>query len=204
MMDEFYLALSCLLLILCVYQLQAWLDVEAFIHRIKDGVANMLMIAAQHKRTSRQSKQSISLMDASEMIDIVKLGLSAGLSFDAALDAYCMQCDSALASLFDAAHMSWIVGTSTRREALLQAARKSGVEELNAFVVAVLQALEFGAPVVDVLDQQSEQMRKAYKAAIEHKIEQVPIKILIPTATLVLPALLLAIMGPLSASNSFF
>lgn len=203
-MGNLYLIASCFLWAICIYQLQTWLDIEVCAQRLKEGIANTLMIIARCKRTFRRGKQSISLMDASEMIDIIKLGLSAGLSFDAALDSYCMQRTSELASLFDAAHMSWIVGTSTRKEALLEAAQKSGIEELNAFAVAVLQALEFGAPVVDVLNQQSEQMRKAYKAAIEHRIEQVPIKILIPTATLVLPALLLAIMGPLAASNSFF
>ena len=41
------------------------------------------------------------------------------------------------------------------------------------------------------------EIRAAHRAAVEREIERAPVKLLIPTGTLILPALLLSILGPL-------
>ena len=88
----------------------------------------------------------VSLGEVSEMIDVVRLGLSAGLSFDAALEIFCANRRSVLALRLERACMAWQVGVGTREDELLAAARDLDV---------------------------------------------------IPTGTLILPALLLSILGPL-------
>ena len=50
------------------------------------------------------------------MIDVVRLGLSAGLSFDAALELYCTGRESALARRMGEAMLAWCMGVSTREE----------------------------------------------------------------------------------------
>ena len=52
----------------------------------------------------------VSLSEVSEMIDVVRLGLSAGLSFDAALEVFCANRRSALALRLERACMAWQVG----------------------------------------------------------------------------------------------
>ena len=69
------------------------------------------------------------------------------------------------------------------------------------FGATVCQALAFGAPVSDALLAQSREIREANRAEIERAIERAPVKILIPTGTLILPALLLAILGPLLSAS---
>ena len=76
------------------------------------------------------------------MIDVVRLGLSAGLSFDAALELYCTGRESALARRMGEAMLAWRMGVSTREEALLAAARDSGVRALETFATVSSQAIE--------------------------------------------------------------
>ena len=107
----------------------------------------------------------VSLGEVSEMIDVVRLGLSAGLSFDAALEIFCANRRSVLALRLERACMAWQVGV--------------------------------GAPLAETLAAQSREIRAAHRAAVEREIERAPVKLLIPTGTLILPALLLSILGPL-------
>ena len=68
----------------------------------------------------------VSLGEVSEMIDVVRLGLSAGLSFDAALEVFCANRRSTLALRLERACMAWQVGVGAREDELLAAARDLG------------------------------------------------------------------------------
>ncbi len=139
--------------------------------------------------------------EVADMIDIVGLGLSAGLSFDAALSLYCDGRPGVLAGRLERALLSWQSGIASREEELGAAARDLGAKALEVFAVAVSQALELGAPLAEALAAQSVEVRAQHRAEIEREIERAPDKLLIPTATLILPALLLSILGPLLAAG---
>lgn len=141
--------------------------------------------------------EAASLGRVLEMVDVIRLGLSAGLSFDAALGLYCEQSAGQLASRMLQARLAWQMGMEGREESLLAAARDLKIRQLEAFATAVGQAHAMGAPLADTLAQQGIEMRAAHQAAVEREIERAPVKLLIPTGTLILPALLLSIIGPL-------
>ena len=143
------------------------------------------------------SPTQVSLGEVSEMIDVVRLGLSAGLSFDAALEVFCANRRSTLALRLERACMAWQVGVGTREDELLAAARDLDVRALETFAITVGQALALGAPLAETLAAQSREIRAAHRATVEREIERAPVKLLIPTGTLILPALLLSILGPL-------
>lgn len=143
----------------------------------------------------------VTLGEVSEMVDIVRLGLSAGLSFDAALELYCDGRSGSLAVRLARAHVSWQSGLSTREDELRMIARETGVRALETFAIAVSQALELGAPLAETLEGQGREMRAAHRAEVERRIERAPVKLIIPTGTLILPALLLSILGPLLAAG---
>lgn len=142
-----------------------------------------------------------SLGEVSEMIDIVRLGLSAGLSFDAALEIYCSSRESELASRLGQALVSWRSGLGSREDELMAAATDMHVRALESFAIATGEALALGAPLADTLLAQSREIRSAHRASVERAIERAPVKLLIPTGTLILPALLLSILGPLLAAG---
>lgn len=143
------------------------------------------------------SPTQVSLSEVSEMIDVVRLGLSAGLSFDAALEIFCANRRSVLAVRLERACMAWQVGVGTREDELLAAACDLDVRALETFAITVGQALALGAPLAETLAAQSREIRAAHRATVEREIERAPVKLLIPTGTLILPALLLSILGPL-------
>ena len=122
----------------------------------------------------------VSLGEVSEMIDVVRLGLSAGLSFDAALEIFCAKRRSVLAVRLERACMAWQVGVGTREAELLAAARDLDVRALETFAITVGQALALGAPLAETLAAQSREIRAAHRAAVEREIERAPVKLLIP------------------------
>lgn len=155
----------------------------------------------QRVRARGAPSEAVGLGEVSEMIDIVRLGLSAGLSFDAALGLYCEGRDGVLAARLARAKLLWQTGAGARETELMLAARDLGVRPLESFAVAVGQALLLGAPLAKTLAGQSTEIRAAHRAEVERQIERAPVKLLIPTGTLILPALLLSILGPLLAAG---
>lgn len=139
--------------------------------------------------------------EVAEMIDIVRLGLSSGLSFDASLELYCEGRSDALAARMEQALISWRAGLSSREDELRSVARDFGSTSLEVFALSVSQALELGAPLAETLEGQSGEIRAAHRAEVERRIELAPVKLLIPTGALILPALLLSILGPLLAAS---
>jgi tight adherence protein C len=136
---------------------------------------------------------------------VLTLGLTAGLSFDASLELYCSRYRNDLSASLSEAMASWRIGLSTRSEALAHLAEELDVDALQRFASAVTEALAFGSPLADVLEHQAQAIRDEHRSHVEEEIEKVPVKMLIPLGTLIVPAMLLAILGPLMgpAFNSF-
>ncbi len=132
-----------------------------------------------------------------EMLDILALGLSAGLSFDASLELYCSGSDDELAQRLLATMRGWQMGLEGRREALEGLAARVSAPSLVRFCASVSEALSFGAPLAQTLERQADAIREEQRASVEQRIEEVPVRMLVPLGTLVVPAMLLAILGPL-------
>ncbi len=135
-----------------------------------------------------------------EMLDIVTLGLTAGLSFDASLELYCSRFGTELARELWVTMLDWRLGLSTRAEALQGLARRLDSVTLRRFADVVTEALEFGSPLAATLERQASMLRDEQRSHVEEEIERTPVKMLIPLGTLIVPALLLSILGPLLSS----
>ena len=138
------------------------------------------------------------------LIDVLTLGLSAGLSFDASLALYCDRYQTELSQAFSEAMLSWRMGVMSRESALDAMAGELGVDALARFATVVGESLEFGSPLASALEVQAKAIRDEQRAQIEEEIEKAPVKMLIPLGVLVVPAMLLAILGPLLASAVSF
>lgn len=177
-------------------------------HRVRDElrVLGALLERAAHRLARPQDPDDtrVSLSEVSEMIDVVNLGLSAGLSFDAALELYGASRHTLLAREMMRALLLWRIGAGTREEELTAVARRVHMKVLESFAVAVSEAIALGAPLAETLAAQGREIRAAHRAEIERAIEQAPVKLLIPTGTLILPALLLSILGPFVAASGMW
>lgn len=161
----------------------------------KEGV-----ISALSRGRLEKARRGKCLDELPELIDVVVLGLSAGISFDASLAIYCDRYQTMLSALLSEAMRSWQLGFKNRQQALKDLSESLKVDAFSAFVDTVCESLAFGTPLAKTLVEQGDAVRDRRKSDVEERIEKTPVKMIIPIGTLVLPAMLLAIMGPLFAS----
>lgn len=146
--------------------------------------------------SSRRIREQI-VREMPTFLDILTLGLSAGLSFDASVELYCARYETTLADRMSNAMLGWRLGACGREEALERIANEAGAPAMQRFAATVSEALAFGSPLAGVLEHQAEAIRAEQRAHMEEEIERMPVKMLIPLGTLIVPAMLLSILGPL-------
>lgn len=149
------------------------------------------------RRPSAKARRQRVLKQMPTFLDILTLGLSAGLSFDASMELYCKRYDCELSHLLSDAMLMWRMGAKGRGEALRGIADELDDPTFGRFAATVEEALTFGTPLSEALERQAQVIRDEQRAQTEERIEQVPVKMLIPLGTLIVPAMLLAILGPL-------
>lgn len=131
-----------------------------------------------------------------EMLEVVALGVRSGLSFNRSMQLYTGHFDSPLARECAAAQRSWSSGLSTREAALQGLAQSYDSPLLSRTVAAMVRSLRFGTSLADVLEQAAEQARALRRAKVGERVAKAPVKMMIPTGTLILPAMLLLVLGP--------
>lgn len=174
------------------YAITPWLFVPCI------AVAYVLSRRAPAMLDVRRTRELRSACDEQldVMADIIAMGVRSGLSFDAALDLYCTKFDNVLARHLREAHLEWQSGITSRKEALTALSVRVNSRALRRFSETSLQAIHHGSPLADMLERFSVDIRRRRRAAIERQIAKAPVKLLIPTGTCILPAMLILIMGP--------
>lgn len=160
--------------------------------------ADALELVRRARASERRARLRAScLAELPVMLDVVTLGLSSGLSFDASLELYCERYDTGLSRALAEAMLSWRMGVRGREEALWALADDVGVPALGRFASVVGEALSLGVPLSETLARQAQVIRDEQRSQVEEEIERVPVKMLVPLGVLIVPAMFLAILGPL-------
>lgn len=131
-----------------------------------------------------------------EFLEVLSLGFGAGLNFDASLALYVNHFSTRLASDLMRAQKLWDMGIKTRFEALQELSDSYDFQLLERSFDVIISSLKDGTSLVESLLSLTKQARVEVKIALEERIAKLPIKIMIPTGTLILPAMLLMVMGP--------
>ena len=183
---------------------ERWAPRRALLHpgvaRVIGAAGSLGIVRRAREAEARARSRAECLSELPVKLDVVTLGLSAGLSFDSSLELYCSRYGSELSGLFSEAMLSWRIGARGREEALVWVAGEVGVSALGRFAAVVSEALAFGTPLAETLEQQAQAIREEQRSQVEEEIEKVPVKMLIPLGTLIVPAMFLAILGPLLGS----
>ena len=146
--------------------------------------------AAKRERTACAERH------LSEMLEVVALGLRSGLTFDRSFALYGSHFDNAFALSCAKAYRCWALGLMTRDEALGDLSRSYECDQLARVVDSIVRSLRFGASLAGVLEDAAAQSRAAYQAALGERVAKAPVKMMLPTGTLILPAMLLLVLGP--------
>jgi tight adherence protein C len=149
-------------------------------------------VAVRNAGEKRQIELQRALPDA---IDMMTICVEAGLGFDAALARVARNLEGPVAAECARVLQEMQFGKS-RSEALRALVERTDVRELRTFVSSLIQATEFGISIASVLREQSKEMRVRRRQRAEEKAQKLPVKILIPLITCLLPAMFVVILGP--------
>ncbi len=130
-----------------------------------------------------------------DALDLMTIGVSAGLAFDGALAEIIEKWDNELSREFSVMLGELRIGVG-RREALLNLADRTQVEEIQIMVSQLIQAEEMGMSLTDTLNKLADQMRLRRRQHAEELAQKAAIKMLIPLVFLIFPALFVVILGP--------
>lgn len=146
------------------------------------------------KMRAQQRKEEIQ-DNLPDVLDLLTVSVEAGLGFDAALVKVVEKIKGVVSSEFSRVLQEIKMG-KPRRDALRDLGARSGVDDLVAFVGAIIQADQLGVSIGNVLRLQSEQMRQKRRQRAEEKALKAPVKMLIPLILFIFPTIFIVVLGP--------
>jgi tight adherence protein C len=128
-------------------------------------------------------------------LDLLTLSVEAGLAFDAALVRVAEKYQNALAEEFGLVMAEMKLGR-TRKDALTAMSDRLNIEDITAFVTAIVQSTGLGTDLGNTLRIQSTDMRRRRRQRAEEKGAQAPLKMLLPMVGCIFPSLFVVLLGP--------
>ena len=140
----------------------------------------------------RQHEIQRALPDA---LDMLTIGVEAGLAFETAMLRVGEQWDNALSRELRRTVAEMRVGTA-RDEALQRLVARTDVPDLSTFVTVLIQSSQLGVSIGEVLHAQAAEMRLRRRQRAEELARQAGVKMVFPLVFLIFPALFVVILGP--------
>lgn len=130
-----------------------------------------------------------------DALDMLSVCASAGLGFEQAMQRVSEHWKTQVGAEFGRAIAEVEMGVS-RQDALRNMADRIDVSELSSFVSLILQSDQLGMSISDTLHSQAEQMRIERRYRAQEEARKIPIKMLVPMALLIFPAIIAVVLGP--------
>ena len=133
--------------------------------------------------------------DLPDVIDVLVVCVEAGLTFEAAVERVVEKYDHALSEEFGRMMQEIRLGRP-RLDALNEMGQRTGVEELNHFVQAIIQSEQLGSGVSRILRIQSDEMRLKRLVMAQERGARASLKMLLPMLGCIFPTLWVILLGP--------
>ena len=133
-----------------------------------------------------------------DVLDMLVVCSEAGLGLNAAIQRVALEIEIQhvdLAQEFKLAMLQMSVGMDTSY-ALRQMVDRTGLPEMRSLVSTLDQAIRFGTSITSTLRSYSDEMRETRLQRAQEEAAKVGVKMLIPIAVTMLPALLFIVLGP--------
>lgn len=113
------------------------------------------------------------------------------------ISLYCDSFKGSLSSMMSSVQGQWSHSLIDRNEGLRQVARSYDSALFDRFAENVIRSIRFGTSMSDSLSLLAVEARAIRKAKLEERVAKAPVKMLLPVGTLILPAMLILVMGPI-------
>ncbi|AWB91383.1 type II secretion system F family protein [Aeromicrobium chenweiae] len=130
-----------------------------------------------------------------DMLDQIVISIEAGVGFEQALTKVADSNEGPLKDEIVRLLQDVSLGMS-RRDAYAALADRTSVDELKGFAKALVQAEQYGISISSVVRTQATEMRLSRRMRAEARAQQVPVKILLPLMSCILPVLFIIVLGP--------
>jgi tight adherence protein C len=130
-----------------------------------------------------------------DMLDMLTIGVEAGLGFESAMVRVSAKWDNPLAQEFRRAVGEMRIGLN-RDDALNRMAERSGLEDVRSFVGVLVQSSTLGISIAQVLHQQAAEVRTRRRMRAEELARKAGTKMMLPLVFLIFPTMFVVILGP--------
>jgi len=144
------------------------------------------------KGKERQARIERELPDT---LDQMRMSVDAGLGFEAAMQRAAQAGNGPLAQELRRLLHEIQLGVS-RAEAMRNLADHTKVQDLDSFVLAIVQSSSYGIPVANVLRVQSDELRDKRRQRAEEQALRIPVLLIFPLAFCIFPAMFVVLLGP--------
>ena len=158
------------------------------------GVGGFLApgLVLQRKARARRARISAELPDA---LDLLAVTVEAGLGLYGAIERLVEMTTGPLADEFALVLTELRVGDSSER-ALKRMASRMQSAEVASFVRSLIQGEQLGMSLAQTLRNLAEDTRHRRRAMAEEAASKTPVKMLVPVAIFIFPALFVVLLGP--------
>jgi tight adherence protein C len=130
-----------------------------------------------------------------DIIDLLVISVEAGLGFEAAMGRVVQNVPGELSKEFSRTLQETRVGVA-RQDALRGMVERTDVDDLNSFILSLIQADQFGVSISRMLRVQAEEMRIRRRQRIQEKAFKAPVKMIFPMMFCIFPSIFIVIIGP--------
>ena len=145
-----------------------------------------------------QSRKRTIFEDFPDALDLLTVCIEAGLSLDAGLMKVAEEIKMRSAVVASELELMLLELRSgfTKEKALRNLSLRTGVEDIDSFCTMLIQAERFGTSIGDSLRVLSDTLRTRRRSRAEEQAAKIAVKLLLPLAFCIFPALLTVLLGP--------
>jgi tight adherence protein C len=160
-------------------------------------LAALVLVVGPDAQLNRavEARQKEILKGLPDIIDLLVISVEAGLGFEAAMGRVVQNVPGELAREFSRTLQETRVGVS-RNIALRNLAGRTDVDDLNTFILSLIQADQFGVSIARMLRVQADEMRVRRRQRAQERAFAAPVKLVFPLVLCIFPSIFVVILGP--------